>query len=173
MRGIQGCALLAIVLSATFASAQSLAIDKAIVDLSSADVLTRSKAAFQLWTTSEKDPDIVKTAVPALSQAILDNNLNIRFMVMTTLKNIGPAAKIAVPSLIKALDTFPGGTPPLDGPPRYYADARSAAAEALGAIGSDARDAIPALRKTLKDPSDLVRNSAAEALRKIQSASKS
>ena len=169
MRRIQGWALFAIILSATLAPAQS--IDKAIVDLGSADVATRSKAAFQLWTTSEKDPDIVKRAVPALSQVVLDNNLNIRFMVMTTLKNIGPSAKTAVPSLIKALDTFPGGTPPLDGPQRYYADARSAAAEALGAIGPDAKDAIPALRRTLKDPSDLVRNSAAEALKKIQGGS--
>jgi len=48
------------------------------------------------------------------------------------------------------------------------ADARAAAAAALGGIGREARDAIPALIVALKDEDASVRKSAAEALTKIR-----
>lgn len=175
MRKIQVCVFLAILLYAALApgqsaagSGQSVAVDVWTADLASPDVRTRTTAAHELWNASMKDPASVKPAVAALSRAVLDTDLNIRYMAMVTLKSVGPYAKPAVPSLIKALDTFPGGTPPLDGPQRYYADARWAAAETLGAIGSDAKDAIPALQKSLKDPSEDVRAAAAAALKQIQ-----
>lgn len=169
MRRTQLCVLLAIFfVPGACATAQSLAIDKAITDLKDPDTATRERAARLLWDRSAENPDNVKAAVPALGEAVLDRNLNIRFMVMTTLKNLGPASKIAVPALIKALATFPEATPPLEGPHRYYADARWAAADALGAIGPDARDAIPALQQSLRDPSADVRKAAAEALKQIR-----
>ncbi len=169
MRRIRMCVLVTIFfVSGACAVAQSFAIDKAITDLKDPDSATRANAARLLWDKSAENPDQVKAAIPALAEAVLDRNLNVRFMVMIALQKLGPASKIAVPMLIKALDTFPGGTPPLDGPPRYYADARWAACDALGAIGPDARDAIPALQQSLKDPSADVRKSAAEALKKVR-----
>src|SRR4029077_15894562 len=84
--------------------------------------------------------------VAPLADVVLDRNLNIRYDAASVLKGLGPKAAAAVPNLVQCLDTFPGGTPPLDGPMRYYADARSEAAEALGAIGPAAKEALPALK---------------------------
>jgi HEAT repeat protein len=108
-----------------------------------------------------------KAAVPGLAEAVVDRDLNVRYYAAEALEAVGPEAKAAVPALIKALGTFPGGSPPLEGPQRYYADTRSVAAEALGAIGPGAREAVPALRKALKDPDPSVRSAAAEALKRI------
>jgi HEAT repeat protein len=55
----------------------------------------------------------------------------------------------------------------LDGPYRYYADARAVAADALGAIGRGAGAAIPALKKAEQDPQAEVRASATKALKRI------
>jgi HEAT repeat protein len=65
------------------------------------------------------------------------------------------------------VDTFPGGSPALVGPMRYYPDVRSVAAEALGAIGVNARGAVPALKKALNDPDATVRSAAAEAIKRV------
>ena len=124
---------------------------------------TRVNAAMEL---SEMGPD-AQAAVPELAAAVLDMNLNVRYYAAKALKGVGPGAQTAVPSLIKALDTFPGGSPPLEGPERYYGDARSVAAEALGAIGPGAREAVPALKKALNDENPSVREAAAEALERI------
>jgi HEAT repeat protein len=115
---------------------------------------------------AEKGPKAV-AAVPALSRALADQDLNVRFQAADALRAIGPGAEAAVPALVKALETFPGGTPALAGPFRYYADARWMAAEALGAIGTGAREAVPALRKTLTDPDPHVRGAGASALKRI------
>jgi hypothetical protein len=63
---------------------------------------------------------------------------------------------------------FPGGTPALEGPPRYYADVRAVAAEALGAMGREARDALEALRKARHDPDPAVGKSAEAAIQAIE-----
>ena len=159
--------LLVVFLLCTFAAAQN--VSQSIAGLGSADLLTRATAARDLWILSQKNPDAVKPAIPALTKAVLDTDLNVRYMAMTALKNIGPDARGAIPELIKALNTFPGGTPALTGPPRYYADARTAAAEALGAIGPGAKEAIPALNKALSDQSRDVKEAAREALKRIGS----
>jgi HEAT repeat protein len=106
-------------------------------------------------------------AVPSLARALADQNLNVRYWAASALKAVGPAAHAAVTDLVKTLDTFPGGSPALDGPVRYYADVRSGAAEALGAIGSRATGAVPALKKALNDPDPAVRGAVAEALQRI------
>jgi HEAT repeat protein len=133
-------------------------------DLKSANAGTRARAAMALGKMGPS----AKAAVPGLAEAVVDRDLNVRYYAAEALGAVGPEAKAAVPALIKALDTFPGGSPPLDGPQRYYADTRSVAAEALGAIGTGAREAVPALKKALNDPDPSVRSAAAEALKRIE-----
>jgi len=123
----------------------------------------RGMAGFKL---AEQGPKAV-AAVPALTRALSDVDLNVRYSSANALRAIGPGAQAAVPALIKLLDTFPGGTPALTGPFRYYADARWIAADALGAIGPAAREAVPALTKTLNDTDPNVRSAAASALKRI------
>lgn len=49
-----------------------------------------------------------------------------------------------------------------------YLAVRRGAAESLGKIGPDAKAAVPALRKALRDADEFVRSAAAEALAKVQ-----
>jgi HEAT repeat protein len=108
-----------------------------------------------------------KPAVPALAAALADGNLNVRYWAAHALGEIGPAAKDAVPALIGALRTsFPGRG--LEGPTRYYADARVVAVQALGRIGPAARLAVPALKKALEDEDESVRGAAGEALKQVE-----
>lgn len=107
-------------------------------------------------------------AIPGLTEAVLDINLNIRYWALSALKKYGKEARTAVPNIVKALETHKGTGPALDGPDRYYADARALAAEALGSIGSDAKVAIPALEKALQDPSPMVREAAKRAMESIK-----
>jgi len=109
------------------------------------------------------------SAVGPLGTALKDNNLNTRYYAASALKRMGAAAAPAVPALIGALDTHPSREPDLEGPPRYYKDARSVAAEALAAIGPAARAALPKLREVAeKDDEPEVRDAAAEALKRIE-----
>lgn len=124
---------------------------------------TRASAAMSL---AKMGPD-AQDAVPALAKALGDRDLNVRYFAATALQAVGPAAQAGVAALVQALDTFPGGSPALDGPMRYYADVRVVAAEALGAIGSHARAAVPALKKALNDADPTVRSAAAEALKRV------
>ena len=71
------------------------------------------------------------------------------------LGEMGPAARAAVPQLIRALEH------------RDY-ETRAAVAHALGRIGPEARPAIPALRKRLEDNEAEVRDAAREALRALE-----
>ncbi len=139
-------------------------VEKLLKDLKSANPSTRAMAAMALGKMGPS----AKLAVPVLAEAVVDRDLNVRYYAAEALESVGPGAKAAVPALIKALDTFPGGSPPLEGPQRYYADTRSVAAEALGAIGPGARQAVPALRKALKDQDSSVRTAAAKALKRVE-----
>jgi len=107
-------------------------------------------------------------AVPALSTALGDRNLNVRYWSARALAAMGPAAAAAVPALSQALKTHPRTEPDLDGPPRYYKDARTAAAEALGEVGPAAAAAVPLLRAALQDEEPEVRKAAKHALKKIE-----
>ena len=91
-----------------------------------------------------------KRALPGMTDALKDKNLNVRYWAAVALQNLGPEAEPAVPQLIEALKTHPEITPGLQGPLRYYADTRWEAAEALGAIGPAAAAAVPALQKALQ-----------------------
>jgi HEAT repeat protein len=138
-------------------------LEELLKGLESPNPGARAMAAMSL---SEMGPG-AEAAVPALAKALADQNLNVRYWAASALKAVGPAAHVAVTALVQALDTFPGGSPALDGPVRYYADVRSVAAEALGAIGRRAKDAVPALKKALNDPDSVVRSAAAKALQRI------
>ena len=117
---------------------------------------------------AEIAPDAVSLVGP-IGHALLDKNLNTRYYAAQALKRMGPAAAPAVPDLIGALDTHPSREPDLEGPPRYYKDARSVTAEALGAIGPAARDALPRLREVAaKDEEPEVRAAAADAVKRIE-----
>ena len=107
-------------------------------------------------------------AIPALTKAVLDSNLNVRYWALSALKKYGNAARSAVPNIIKAMETYQGKGHALDGPARYYTDARALAAEVLGSIGPDAKAAIPALENALQDPSPMVRESAERAIKSIK-----
>ena len=161
---ISSCAMLLVLFGWCSAAFPDERVSQLASDLKSSDLRVRLRAAMSLSEIGSA----AKEAVPELAEAVLDQNLNVRFYAAKTLANIGPDAKAAVPALIKALATFPGGTPPLDGPQRYYADTRWVAAEALGAVGPGAKDAVPALQKALNDVSPDVRSAAAAALKQIQ-----
>jgi len=112
--------------------------------------------------------DAVTLAGP-LGHALKDNNLNVRYYAAQALKKMGAAAAPAVPDLIAALDTHPSREPDLEGPPRYYKDARSVAAEALAAIGPPAKSALPRLREVAdKDDEPEVRDAASAAIKTIE-----
>ena len=104
-------------------------------------------------------PDWSKAAVPALAQALKDEDEWVRANAAEALGRIGPEAKAAVPALIQALKN------------EDVLRVRWGAAEALGQIGPAAKQAVPALAQALKDIEDsyspYFRESAVEALEKI------
>ncbi len=116
-----------------------------------------------------------EAAVPALASALDTRDEDRREAAAEALGNIGPAAREAVPALSIALRNRKAGlkrTAPglvdFDYEGADSESARKAAAVALGKIGSEAKDAIPALREALKDDSAHVRRAAADALREIR-----
>ena len=92
--------------------------------------------------------------IPALIEAMGDENGDVREEAADALGRIGPDARAAVPALTKALSDEHEGV-------RYYA------ALALAAIGPDAGAAVPALIRALRDEKDFVRWKAARALGRI------
>jgi HEAT repeat protein len=144
--------------------AQDARVAELIEQLKSPDAGIRGRAAISL----DQLGAAAKPAIPALATALADKNLNVRYWCAKVLRGFGPEAKEAVPALVAALRTFPGGSPALDGPERYYPDVRSVAAEALGAIGPAAKDAVPALKEAAADKSPDVREAAAQAIRRIE-----
>jgi HEAT repeat protein len=101
--------------------------------LKSPDTTSRQKAAFALGVM---DP-VGRGTVPALGDALGDDDPVVRINAALSLYKLGPAAREAVPALIRAL-----------------ADqvdlVRMDAAMALARIGPDAREAVPALVEALQ-----------------------
>ena len=98
-------------------------------------------------------PD-AKEAVPALIEALKDEDKTARQNAAEALGNMGPDAKDAVPTLIETLKD-------------KYGAVRRAAADALGSIGPDAEEAVPALIEALKNKDGTVHRAAASALGSI------
>ena len=97
---------------------------------------------------------IGKPAVPALSEALRDENWHKRRLAAESLGKIGPAAADAVPALAMIFND-------------ENAQVRQSAAEALGRIGRDTPAAVDALRIALDDGVVNVRRSAAQALVRV------
>ncbi len=95
-----------------------------------------------------------KPAIPAMTEALKDTDVDVRFAAAEALVKLGVPGRV-VPALIALLEDK-----------RWYN--RRWAAEILGDVGPPAKAATPALTKVLKDESEDVRKAAAEALKKIQ-----
>jgi HEAT repeats/PBS lyase HEAT-like repeat len=93
-------------------------------------------------------------AVPALAEALKDQDTGVRRSAAYALSNIGPAAAEAVQVLADALKN-------------QNRDVRRIAAKAFQRIGPAATNAVPALVNALKDQDTVVRLVAADALGKI------
>jgi HEAT repeat protein len=120
-----------------------------------------------------------------------DSNTNVRARAAEALCNIGDAASEAIPHLVKlignsdyyvrllatdALEKFGILSPELK-VRRYMLDlgdgnceVRNKAADSLGALGPDAKEALPKLRKLLADEDEIVRIAAENAIGKIGTA---
>jgi HEAT repeat protein len=110
-----------------------------------------------------------RAAVPALTEALKDAHVAAyRPAFALALAKIDPAAaKAAVPALIQVLDRK-GHAVYL--PEAIAGTARKDAATALGQMGADAREAVPALREAIMDPDQAVQSEATAALKKIEAA---
>jgi vesicle coat complex subunit len=126
-------------------------------------------------------------AVPALAEALKDQDTGVRRSAADALSNIGPAAADAVPALAEALKDQDTGVrrsaayalsnigPAAAEAVQVLADAlknqnrdvRRIAAKAFQRIGPAATNAVPALVNALKDQDTVVRLVAADALGKI------
>lgn len=94
-----------------------------------------------------------RQAIPALIQALGDEDDYVRGLVVAALSTVGRRAEESIPALLEALEDES----------EYR---REGAADALGSIGSTqgAEAVIPALIQALEDPSPLVRRQAAGSL---------
>ncbi len=105
-----------------------------------------------LHTLMKIDPE-AREIVPTLVTALEDPDDDIVITACICIERLGKGAA-AVPSLIKLLDpTFRGLGPN-----------RSVVVRSLGAIGSDAKEAIPAIRKAMEDKYPLVSTMAARSI---------
>ena len=96
------------------------------------------------------------TDMPALLEALKDEDEDVRRLAVFALGRISPAPKDAVPALIEALKD-------------EDEDVRAGAAYALGKIGPAAKDAVPALKAMMEgDSYTKARRDAVHALQKIQ-----
>lgn len=99
--------------------------------------------------------DLVAAAAPAVIAAISESDPEARDKVLAAVKVFAPGTTEMVGPLTQGLR-------------HAEASVRIGAATALGALGSSARAAIPALRAALDDADAGVREAAAQALRRIQ-----
>lgn len=107
-----------------------------------------------------------KPAVPLILERAKNRGKKPRFRVMYDLEGIGPGASEAVPWLIMIIDNLEQDYPGKDR--SEQASIAQQAARTLGAIGPEAKPAIPALNKLLTHSWDTVRVAAALALIKIE-----
>ena len=133
-------------------------------------------------------PGEEEAVVPALALLLTDPDLDVRLAAIAAFERMGPAAKAAAPDLrrtlgstdaelrvaaIRALACIGGAEASAAVPELIDAigDAdvrvRQTAAQVLGKLGPDARDAAPALCRALEDDNPQVQKAAGEALLNI------
>jgi HEAT repeat protein len=161
-------------------------VPKLIADLKSPDVNTRRDAATQL---GQLGPE-ARPAVGALVENLTDRDKQVWSNAMSALASIGPGAADAIPALIGCLDgsasdgrggrdgeqmTFRAAyalsriekpaIPPLIGVlENGDNESRAGAAMALGSMGAEAAEAIPALVANLSHENDDIRQAVANGL---------
>jgi hypothetical protein len=135
-----------------------LALSRALRD---DDVHLRKNAALALNVLAGGWYDIswakldIRSALPALIEALQDPDTQVRGWSAQAIGSIGPNAAKAVPDLITLLTNYDEGS-------------RNSACIALRFIGPAAKQALPALKNSLSDPSNDVRRFAALAIESIE-----
>lgn len=104
------------------------------------------------WAISQGLGAVGPAAVGPLCELLKDRS--VRTVTVVTLGSMGPAAREAVPDLVRCLQDQNWWT-------------RTMASASLGKIGPDAKSAVPALTAMLGDKMPSVRWEAGEALKKI------
>jgi HEAT repeat protein len=158
--------------------------------LHDSDQFVRWAAARTLGKISPVQAD---TAVPGLGRLLADLDLDVRLAAAMALERYGPAARAALPELIRAMRASDaelrvaamravaviGGVqahaaiPALtDGVTDADSRVRQVAAEVLGNFGPAARKAVDALNQALQDTDPDVQRAAGEALLNIKRQSK-
>lgn len=137
----------------SFGSDAASALPQLVQGLQDSDVNVRIAAA---WSISQVAPATNASTVSALRHALSDSNSKVRSLAAIALRQIGLGAAAAIPQLISCLDD-------------PVAFVRAPAADALGAIGPAARDAVGPLARRLasKDEQVFVLRSIAYALGNI------
>ena len=100
-----------------------------------------------------------KNTVPALQKQIAGKEPMLSVASVWAVKRIDPTNRSLAAAALPVLTKLVGAKDEI---------LRMQAAGALGDLGPEARDAVPALRKLLEDPNEDVRRTAAESLTKIQ-----
>ncbi len=158
-------------------------VEKLAQQLASSERETRREAALQL----ERAGAAAKSALPALIKAVNDEDKQVAVSALAALAALGPQAQDAIPALIEALDTRksrgrdrrqlvmrsahalsrigPPTVPPLiEAIGQDDIGLRIGGARALGGMGQQARDAVPALIKILTAGRDPIREEVSAAL---------
>jgi HEAT repeat protein len=152
--------------------------------LTSKDVDQQRLAAFSL----SKMGAAALPAVPQLAQVLQSDDVALRFYALRSLANCGPAAKVAIPGMIRLLEEDhptlgkaaattiarmgkEAVDPLAKGLQSENPRVRRTCLQALGSMGPEANASGPALAKTLKDESFLVRRKGAETLMLTQAQS--
>jgi HEAT repeat protein len=161
------------------------AVPALIGALSDPDIFVRWSAA---RTLGRINAQAGASAVPALARALSDPDLDVRLTAAATLEAYGQAARGAIPALADAVargdvefrraamyalqaigpDAAQASLPNLIGDLRNEDPrVRRTAAETIGSFGPSARNAVPALRRALRDDDTDVRQAASDALLSI------
>lgn len=153
-----------------------------------AEALTNKNWLVQMWAANAVRTvgPAAKTVIPRLIVVFRDDTHYAQNSAARALGALGPEAVAAVPALVEKLRTKEGSDPvAVDAAEALWninrdarsipaltkllavEDCRVPAAEALGRIGSAAREAVPALRELTKNRDGDIRRAATEALRKL------
>jgi HEAT repeat protein len=132
---------------------------KTMVEDSQEDAGLRVSAINVLWRMQQPSEPLVAVLCGILSE----HGKTVGMQAITVLEDMGPAARPALPALLKLLDDR---QMPLDGK-RWGRPYRAAVITALGRIGPPARAAVPAMIASLQSGNYTIRTEVALALARI------
>jgi len=187
-------AVVALLAGASLAAEKTTDAGQLSSHLASPDVAVRRNASYELSKLGPK----AKIALPALIQALDDDDKQVWANAIAAISALGPEAKDAIPTLLADFDSKsasrqrsyyrdqvlirnayalarigPAAIPPLiEGLRSPDTMMRSGAARALGGMGPAAKDAVPALIENLGHRDDALQRDVIEALGHIGDAAK-